>query len=83
MKKINWLFAAFFVISAATAQAQQKLLTINDIFSPQLSGRLTPLQWNKDGSLRQVKFGTSGAEVFRLNKSFLRSVIKKCPSASL
>ncbi|CAN5583457.1 S9 family peptidase [soil metagenome] len=67
MKKINWLFAAFFVISAATAQAQQKLLTINDIFSPQLSGRLTPLQWNKDGSLRQVKFGTSGAEVFRFN----------------
>ncbi|MGI8638553.1 MAG: S9 family peptidase, partial [Pyrinomonadaceae bacterium] len=68
MKKIHWLFITLFVFSAvAAAQAQQKLLTINDVFSPQLSGRLTPLQWNKDGSLRQVKFGAGGAEVFRFN----------------
>lgn len=53
MKKLSWLFAALFVFSAIV-QAQEKLLSIDDIYDPAkrvaFSGR--PLQirgWTKDG----------------------------------
>jgi dipeptidyl-peptidase-4 len=70
MKKIKWLFVMLFVF-ASLAEAQEKMLSIDDIYDPQkrvrFSGNLTPLQWNKDGSLRQVKIGAGGAEVYRFN----------------
>ncbi len=47
------------------------MLSIDDIYDPQkrvrFGGNLTPLQWNKDGSLRQVKIGANGTEVYRFN----------------
>lgn len=65
------MLTAFFAL-ASTIVAQQKMLTIDEIFGDRAArvafgGNLTPLQWNKDGSLRQVKFGAGGAEVFRFN----------------
>jgi dipeptidyl-peptidase-4 len=72
MKKISRLLIAVFVFSSL-AFAQEKLLTIDAIFGTEpgqrvaFSGNLTPLEWNKDGSLRQIKFGDRGAEIFRFN----------------
>ncbi len=71
MKKIYWLFAALFVFCSLT-KAQEKLLTIEEIFGDRttrvpFSGNLTPLQWSKDGSLRQIKSAATGAEVYRYN----------------
>ncbi len=72
MKKIYGLFIAAFVFSLAV-QAQEKLLTIDEIFGDRASrvafgGNPTPLQWNKDGSLRQVKIGVNNSpEVYRFN----------------
>ncbi|MET0751833.1 MAG: S9 family peptidase [Pyrinomonadaceae bacterium] len=61
MKKIQWLFISLFVFSAA-AFAQQKMLTIDDIADPvkrvPFSGRPLFVQWNKDGTFRQVTGGT-------------------------
>ncbi len=58
-------------VFAALVQAQEKMLSIDDIYDPQkrvrFGGNLTPLQWNKDGSLRQVKIGAGGTEVYRFN----------------
>lgn len=71
MKKIHWLLIAIFVFSAA-ARAQDKLLSIDDIFDPQrrvqFGGRPLFVQWNADGTLRQVKFNpaTNSAEVVRV-----------------
>ena len=73
MKKINWFLAAIFAFAALSVQAQEKMLTIDAIYGTEpgqrvaFSGRLTPLQWNRDGSLRQVKRGETGLEVYRFN----------------
>ena len=73
MKKINWFLAAIFAFASLSAQAQEKMLTIDAIYGTEpgqrvaFSGRLTPLQWNRDGSLRQVKRGEAGLEVYRFN----------------
>jgi dipeptidyl-peptidase 4 len=72
MKKIQWLLAALFVFSAATAFAQQKMLTIDDIFDPQnrvaFGGRPLFVQWNSDGSFRQLKVdATAGNQLLRVN----------------
>jgi len=77
MKKMYSLFAALFVFSAvAGASAQDKLLTIDDIFGDKTTrvafgGNPTPLRWNKDGSLRLTK---NGGEVFRFNQATGESV---------
>jgi dipeptidyl-peptidase 4 len=71
MKKISWLLIAVFAFSAFV-RAQDKMLSIDDIFDPQrrvaFGGRPTFVQWNADGTLRQVKFNpaTSSAEVVRV-----------------
>ncbi|HVE58652.1 MAG TPA: S9 family peptidase [Pyrinomonadaceae bacterium] len=59
MKNFRWLFIAIIVFSAFTVQAQDKMLSIDDIFDPQVripfSGR--PLQirgWTKDGKAYKV-----------------------------
>ncbi|HEX8370891.1 MAG TPA: S9 family peptidase [Pyrinomonadaceae bacterium] len=53
MKKIQWLAVALFAL-ASFASAQDKMLSIDDIFDPQkrvnFSGRPTFVQWNKDGA---------------------------------
>lgn len=53
MKKNLWLFIAIFAF-ASFASAQEKMLSIDDIFDPQkrvlFSGRPTFVQWNKDGT---------------------------------
>ena len=73
MKKINWLLLIILAFASLAAQAQEKMLSIDTIFGTQpgqrvaFSGSLTPLQWNKDGSLRQVKRGDAGVDVFRFN----------------
>ncbi len=63
MKKISWLFVAIFAFSSA-ATAQDKLLSIDDIFSPDpkvrvsFSGVPVRPQWADDGrSFRQVQAG--------------------------
>lgn len=63
MKKIYWLFVAIFAFSSALA-AQEKLLTIDDIFHPDPTKRVrfggTPigLQWTSDGnSFKQMQAG--------------------------
>jgi len=70
MKKIKWIFVALFVFSSL-AQAQEKMLTIDDIFDPQkrvrFGGNPTPMQWAKDGSLRQFKSTAGNSELFRVN----------------
>lgn len=71
MKKVTWILIAVFAF-ASFAAAQQKMLSIDDIFDPQkrvrFAGNPTPLQWNRDGSLRQVRAGTGGVpEVLRFN----------------
>ncbi|MDQ6785212.1 MAG: S9 family peptidase [Acidobacteriota bacterium] len=71
MKKIYRLFIALFVFSAV-AQAQEKLLTIDEIYGDRATrvafgGTSMNLRWNKDGSLRQVRAGKNGAEVYRFN----------------
>lgn len=58
MKKIYWLFIALFVFSVL-ADAQDKLLSIDDIFDPQsripFSGRPLQVQgWTKDGRAYKV-----------------------------
>lgn len=73
MKKINWFLAAIFAFATLSAQAQEKMLTIDAIYGTEpgqrvaFSGRLMPLQWNRDSSLRQVKRGEAGLEVYRFN----------------
>lgn len=72
MKKIKWLFVALFVFSAAAAEAQQKMLTIDDIFDPQKRVRFggAPLfvEWNKDGTFKQFKTDpVVGTQVLRVN----------------
>jgi dipeptidyl-peptidase-4 len=66
MKKIQWLFVALFVFSAVV-HAQQKMLTIDDIFDPQkrvqFGGRPLFVQWNSDGTYRQV----TGGQLMRVN----------------
>lgn len=65
MKKINWLFIAIFAL-ASFAQAQEKLLSIDDIYDPQkrvsFSGRPTfGVQWLVDGtSYSQIQPGEGG-----------------------
>ena len=72
MRKFRWLLVAMLAF-ASTAAAQEKLLTLDAIYGTQpgqrvaFSGRLSPLQWNEDGSLRQIKFGDAGVEMFRFN----------------
>ncbi len=72
MKKFRWLLLAMFLLSSF-ARAQEKILTIDAIYGTEpgqrvaFSGNLTPLQWNKDGSLRQIRRGDQGVEVFRFN----------------
>jgi dipeptidyl-peptidase-4 len=61
MKKIQWLLIAILVLSAL-AYAQEKMLTIDDIYDPAkrvaFSGRPTFVEWAKDGvSFRQVQNG--------------------------
>ncbi|MCY7348852.1 MAG: DPP IV N-terminal domain-containing protein, partial [Pyrinomonadaceae bacterium] len=66
MKKIKWLLTAFFVLSSI-AYAQEKLLTIDDIFDSQkrvaLSGKPTAsVRWLVDGtSYFQMQPGEGGA----------------------
>jgi dipeptidyl-peptidase-4 len=62
MKHFNRLFVALFVFT--TAVAQDKLLTLDDIFSPdpvkrvRFSGTPTFVQWSRDGkSFKQVQNG--------------------------
>jgi len=79
MKKIYSLFAALVVFSVVTIQAQEKLLTIDEIFGDRASrvafgGSPANLRWNKDGSLRQVKTGATGAEIYRFNPQTGESV---------
>jgi len=59
MNKFRWLFIAVIVFSSLTAQAQERVLSIDDIYDPQaripFSGR--PLQirgWTKDGKAYKV-----------------------------
>ncbi len=72
MKKFRILLVAILAF-ATVATAQNKLLTIDSIYGTQpgqrvaFSGQLMPLEWNGDGSLRQIKFGDSGVEMFRFN----------------
>ncbi len=70
MKKIKWLLIVFFVFSSVV-HAQQKMLSIDDIFDPQkrvrFGGNPTPLQWSKDGSLRQFKITAGNSELLRVN----------------
>src|SRR5215203_3511466 len=59
MNKLRWLLIAIFVFSALVVQAQDKLLTIDDIFDPQVripfSGRpLAVRGWTKDGTAYKV-----------------------------
>src|SRR5215204_4750991 len=59
MNKFRWLLIAIFVFSALVVQAQDKLLTIDDIFDPQVripfSGRpLSVRGWTKDGTAYKV-----------------------------
>lgn len=61
MKKIQWLFVVF-IAFASIAQAQEKLLSIDDIFDPvkrvRFGGTPTNVQWAADGkSFRQVQSG--------------------------
>ncbi|HEX8249265.1 MAG TPA: DPP IV N-terminal domain-containing protein, partial [Pyrinomonadaceae bacterium] len=53
MKKIQWLAVAIFAL-ASFVHAQDKMLSIDDIFDPQkrvnFSGRPTSVQWTKDGT---------------------------------
>src|SRR5215203_5926475 len=58
MNKFRWLLIAIFVFSAV-AQAQDKLLSIDDIFDPQtripFSGRpLNARGWTKDGKAYKI-----------------------------
>ncbi len=72
MKKIKWLFVALFVF-ASFAEAQEKILTIDDIFGDQktrvqFGGRPLFVQWNKDGTFRQFKADAdTGGQLFRIN----------------
>lgn len=57
MKKINWLLVVVFAFASLSARAQEKMLTLDDIFSadPQtrvnFSGNPTfRLRWSKDGA---------------------------------
>ncbi|MDQ3800609.1 MAG: DPP IV N-terminal domain-containing protein, partial [Acidobacteriota bacterium] len=57
MKKIQWLAAVAvfaFVSLGSVARAQDRMLTIDDIFDPQkrvnFGGRPTFVQWNRDGT---------------------------------
>jgi dipeptidyl-peptidase 4 len=59
MNKFRWLFIAIFVFSALIVPAQDKLLSIDDIFDPQtripFSGRpLAVRGWTKDGKAYKV-----------------------------
>ena len=74
MKKIHWLLISLVVLSSI-ARAQQKLLTIDDIYGDRqarvaFGGTALSLQWNRDGSLRQTK----GGEVYRFNAATGESV---------
>ena len=72
MKKFRLLLVAILAF-ATFASAQNKMLTIDSIYGTQpgqrvaFSGQLMPLQWNEDGSLRQIKYGDSGVDMFRFN----------------
>ena len=72
MKKFRLLLVAILAF-ATVAVAQNKMLTIDSIYGTQpgqrvaFSGYLTPLKWNSDGSLRTIKFGDSGVEMFRFD----------------
>lgn len=70
MKKIQWLFVLTFAL-AFVAQAQEKLLTIDDIFDPQrrvqFGGRPLTVQWNADGTYRQFKVDPTGGQFVRVN----------------
>lgn len=73
MKKINWFLLTIFALTSLGSHAQEKKLTIDAIYGTEpgqrvaFSGNLTPLQWNKDGTLRQVRRGDAGVEVYRFN----------------
>ncbi len=59
MNKFRWFFIAIIVFSALTAQAQDKMLSIDDIFDPQaripFSGRPLAIRgWTKDGKAYKV-----------------------------
>src|SRR5215213_6684995 len=59
MKKNLWLFIAIFAF-ASFVRAQDKMLSVDDIFDPQkrvnFGGRPTFVQWNKDGTTyKQVR----------------------------
>ena len=68
MKKIKWLFVALFVFSSI-AFAQEKLLTIDDIFDPQkriaFNGRPTfGVRWLVDGtSYFQMQPSAAGGQM--------------------
>jgi dipeptidyl-peptidase-4 len=63
MRRISVLFIVMIALSSL-ASAQEKMLTIDDIFSPdprvkvKFSGNPTPIQWTSDGrALKQVRDG--------------------------
>ena len=69
MKKFQWLFVAFIAL-ASVSYAQEKLLTLDEIFSTdpkvrvRFSGAPTIVQWAPDGlSFRQAQ----GGKLMRLN----------------
>lgn len=90
MKKIQWLVVALLVFSSA-AFAQDKLLTLDDIFSPdaakrvKFNGNLTTVQWTRDGkAFRQVINGRlmrvdamSGQAVPYLDSSRLTAALSR------
>jgi Dipeptidyl peptidase IV (DPP IV) N-terminal region. len=66
MRKIIWLLIAIFAV-ASFAGAQERLLSIDDIFDPEkrvaFGGSPTFVEWNSDGTLRQVKFNPTARRV--------------------
>ncbi len=71
MKKIYWLFIAILVFSSL-AQAQEKMLSIDDIYDPQkripFSGRPLAIRgWTKDGKAYKVFQGGQLLRVDALN----------------
>jgi dipeptidyl-peptidase-4 len=94
MKKNLWLFIAVFAL-ASVVSAQDKMLSIDDIFDPQkrvnFSGRPTFVQWNKDGTtykqvqnqmLMRVNALTGDATAFFDNKKLV-SVLTQTSGFSL
>lgn len=89
MRKIHGLFIAIFVLSSLVS-AQEKMLTIDDIFSPdpkikvKFNGNPAPVQWTSDGKgLKQVQNGqlvkvdaiTGQATAFFDNRRFANAMM--------